>query len=99
MPLRPITSQTSYMVALATGNRMVRISGVPFGFIARRAVGLDDLDMGAEPVRLARAAGEIPARGDRDSRRGPTCTSWAIAPQARMPGGVLKISCAASASR
>ena len=33
MPLRPITSQTSYMVALAAGNRMVRISGAPLGFI------------------------------------------------------------------
>ena len=26
-----MTSQTSYMVALVTGNRIVRISGVPFG--------------------------------------------------------------------
>ena len=33
MPQRPITSQTSCMVALAAGNTMVRISGVPFGFI------------------------------------------------------------------
>ena len=33
MPLSPITSQTSYMVALSAGNRMVRISGPPFGFI------------------------------------------------------------------
>ena len=33
MPLRPITSQTSYMVALVAGNTMVRISGEPFGFI------------------------------------------------------------------
>ena len=32
MPLRPITSQTSYIVALAAGNRMVRTSGVPLGF-------------------------------------------------------------------
>ena len=62
MPLRPITSQTSYIVALATGNRTVRTSGAPFGFTARRAVGLDDPDMGAEPARLAQAGGKIPAR-------------------------------------
>jgi hypothetical protein len=55
VPLRPITSQTSYMVALAAGNRMVRISGEPSGFLRRRAVGLDDADMRAEPARLARA--------------------------------------------
>jgi hypothetical protein len=34
--LRPITSQTSYIVALVTGNRMVRISGEPSGL--RRGV-------------------------------------------------------------
>ena len=48
-----MTSQTSYIVALAAGNRMVRTSGVPFGFSRLRAVGFDDLDMGAEPARLA----------------------------------------------
>ena len=42
---------------------MVRISGAAVGLAPRRAVGLDDLDMGAEPARLTRAAGEIPARG------------------------------------
>ena len=61
-----------------------------------RAVGFEDLDMGAEPVRLARAAGEIPARGDRDSRRGRPAPSLAIAPQARMSLGLSKISCATS---
>ena len=57
-----MTSQTSYIVALLTGNRMVRISGEP-SFLSRgRAVGLDDADMGAEPARLPGARGKIPAR-------------------------------------
>ena len=31
VPESPITSQTSYMVALVAGNMMVRISGAPLG--------------------------------------------------------------------
>ena len=33
VPFSPITSQTSYIVALVAGNRMVRISGEPSGFL------------------------------------------------------------------
>ena len=62
MPRSPITSQTSYIVALVIGNRMVRISGEPSAL--RRGVPSASTtpDMGAEPARLPRAGGEIPAR-------------------------------------
>ena len=63
MPLRPITSQTSYIVALAERKQDGADFRRAIGLEPPGAVGFDDLDMGAEPARLPRAAGEIPARG------------------------------------
>ena len=62
MPRRPITSQTSYIVALVTGNRMVRISGEPSGL--RRGVPSASTTRTWAPSQLClpRAAGKIPAR-------------------------------------
>ena len=60
VPFRPITSQTSYRVALVERKQdgahpASRLAS------ARRAVGLGDAHMRADPARLPHATGEFPA--------------------------------------